>query len=151
MNIRRLARDAGLVIRRQWWVAKGERQRVIEERDRYKAWGEQQFARARVSDHAVYMLKAEHLGASVDVLRAVADRIDCEPGCERVSPFDWSTGVSECPLSDRGECPFDDACALRDLADALATHASAIEARRAETRSGSVHESATLAEGDAQP
>ncbi|MDH7973724.1 Gp49 family protein [Sphingomonas sp. AR_OL41] len=70
------------------------------------------------------MLKVEHRGASIDVLRAVADRIDCEPGCERVGRMDPSTGVTECPMLDRGECPFDDACQLRDLAAALETHAA---------------------------
>lgn len=138
--MRRLPYQAWLVVRRSWWIAIGERQRVTEERDRYKAWGEQQFARARAADHAVYILKVEHRGASVDVLRAVADRIDCEPGCEHVSPMDWSTGQSECHLSDRGECPFDDACALRELADALQTHAAyaqGMSAGTAETQSGS--------------
>lgn len=121
--LRRFPRDAYYVIRRSWWVARGERQRIIEERDRYKAWGERQFKRATDSDHAVYMLKVEHRGASVDLLRLIADQIDCEPGCENVSPMDWSTGVTECHLSDRGECPFDHACHLRDLAAALEIHA----------------------------
>lgn len=141
MNARRLLRDAGHVIRRQWWIARGERQRIIEERDRYKAWGEQQFARARKADHALWTLGADCLPASVDTLRLVADEIDCDPGCEHVGPMDPSTGAIECPLTDRGECPFDKACELRGLADALETYASAIEARRAATL-GAVHESA---------
>lgn len=119
--------NARRVIRRWWWIAISERERVIEERDRYKAWGEQQFNRARASDHAVYMLKVEHRGASVDLLRAIAEEIDCEPGCETVGPLDWSTGVSECHLSDRGECPFDKASQLRDLADALESMAARAE------------------------
>lgn len=121
-KIRRFLRDLANVIRRQWWIARGERQRVIEERDRYKEAADFRFKQMKEAWHAVHMLKLEHLPASVDVLNAVADRIDCEPGCEYVSPFDWSTGVSECPRMDRGECPFDDACALRDLALALDTY-----------------------------
>lgn len=125
-KVRRFIRDAGSVIRHQWWVARGERQRTIEERDRYKAWAEEQFARARKADHALWSLKADCLPASVDTLRAVADEIDCEPGCERVSPMDPTTGAHECPLSDRGECPFDKACELRGLADALETYARTV-------------------------
>lgn len=110
-----------------WWRSIGERERVIEERDRYKAWGDQQFKLARATDNAVYMLKVEHRGASVDLLRLIADQIDCEPGCENVGPMDMTTGVIECPLSDRGECPFDNACQLRDLAAALETVAKTKE------------------------
>jgi len=123
MTVRRFVRDLRYAIRRQWWVAIRERQRVIEERDRFKAWADVQFNRAREAEHAVYMLKAEHLPASIDTLRKVADDIDCGGDCEHVSPMDWSTGVRECHLSDRGECPFDDAYALRELASALETHA----------------------------
>lgn len=121
--LRRFPRDTYYVIRRSWWVARGERQRIIEERDRYKAWGEQQFKRATASENAVHMLKVEHRGASVDLLRHIADQIDCEPGCEDASPLDWSTGVTECHLSERGECRFEHACELRELAAALETRA----------------------------
>lgn len=119
IRISRTIRRSLEVARRWWWMATGERKRVIEERDHYKAWGEQQFARARAAEHAVYMLKVEHLPASIDTLKAVADAIDCEPGCDHVGPMDWSTGVIECPLLDLGECPFDQACELRELASAF--------------------------------
>jgi len=124
MKLRRFLRDTALVIRRQWWVARGERQRLIEEHDRASDWAAVQFDRARAAEHALWMLKADCLPASVDTLRAVAAEIDCEPGCESVSPMDWSTGVRECPRSDGGDCPFDKACELRDLADALETYAA---------------------------
>lgn len=112
------------VVVRWWWMASGERQRIIEERDRYKENAEFRFKQMREATHAVYMLGAECVPASVDTLRRVADQIDCGPDCEDVSPMDWSTGVRECHLSDRGECPFDDACELRDLAAALETYAA---------------------------
>ena len=124
MKIRRQLRDLKLAVRHQWWIATGERQRVMEERDRYRAWGEQQFKMARDAEHAVYMLKASNVVCSIDTLRRIADQIDCEPGCETVGPMDWSTGVSECPALDRGECPFADASELRDLAFALETNAT---------------------------
>jgi hypothetical protein len=120
--VRGLPRNLRRIIRHWWWLALGQREHTIEERDRYKAWGEQQYRRATAAEMAVHMLKVEHRGASVDVLRAVADEIDCEPGCDRAST-DYSTNVTECPLSDRGECPFDKACQLRELADALETKA----------------------------
>lgn len=127
MNMRRAIRDTRNVVRRWWWIAVNERQRTIEERDQYKAAAEQRYRQMVEYRDAAWTLKVEHRGASVDLLRTVADRIDCEPGCERVGPMDPSTGVIECPLSDRGECPFDDACQLRELAAALETHAALAE------------------------
>jgi len=150
MKVGRAIRDTRNVVRRWWWMARGERQRIIEERDQYKASSELRFRQMVEYRDAVYTLKVEHRGASVDVLRAVADRIDCEPGCARVSPMDWTTGVSECPLSDRGECPFDDACQLRELAAALETHASAIEARSDATGTGAAVGESAVAQPDAQ-
>lgn len=120
-----------------WWRSIGERERVAEERDRYKAWGKQQFERAAKAEHAVHMLKAEHRGASVDLLRMIADQIDCGPGCEQVGSMDMTTGVTECHLSDRGECPFDHACELRDLASALETVADRDSGSRSESRDAS--------------
>jgi hypothetical protein len=122
--LHRFPGEARRATRHIWWRWAGERDRVIAERDRNKAWAEEQFKRARASDHAVYMLKVEHRGASVDLLRQIADEITCEPGCEIVGPMDWTTGISECPRSDCGECPFEQASQLRDLAAALETYAA---------------------------
>lgn len=122
--LRRKLRDTRLVIRHLWWKATNERARVISERDHLRQHSADLLTRLRAAEHAVYMLKVEHLGSSIDTLRAVADQIDCGSDCEQVSPMDWSTGAHECHLSDRGECPLDDACQLRDLATALETHAA---------------------------
>lgn len=126
--LRRFPGEARRAIRHIWWRWTNERDRIVEERDRYKARAEEQFNRARASDHAVYMLEVEHRGASVDLLRQIADEIDCGPGCEIVGPMDMTTGVMECPRSDRGECPFDHASHLRDLASALDTWAATVDA-----------------------
>lgn len=125
-RLARFVRDTGSVIRRWWWIARGERQRIIGERDQYKAAAEMHFKQMVEYRDAIYELKVEHRGASVDLLRQIADQIDCEPGCEHVSPMDWTTGVSECHLSDCGECPFDQACQLRSLAAALETYAASV-------------------------
>lgn len=122
MTIRRFFRDLGYVIRRQWWIARGERQRVFEERDRWKEAAELRFTQMREYMHAVYDLGIECLPYNIETLRRVADQIDCGSDCEEVSPMDWSTGVRECQLSERGRCPFDDANGLRELAAALETH-----------------------------
>jgi hypothetical protein len=125
---RRFLRDTWSVVRRWWWIARGERQRIIAERDEWKTAAEVRFKQMREAFAAVHTLKVEHSGASVDLLLQVAEQIDCEPGCEHVSPMDWSTGVSECPRADRGTCPFDQACQLRDLAAALLTYADVTSA-----------------------
>lgn len=89
-----------------------------------KARLDELFKQARAAEAALHTLKVEHRGASIDTLRLVADQIDCGDGCEAVGPMDMSTGVRECDLSDRGECPFDHACELRDLASALEAQAA---------------------------
>lgn len=122
--LRRLPHETRRAIRHIWWRWTSERNRVIEERDRLAERNEFLFKWAKMSDQALYELKVEHRGATIETLRLIADEIDCEPGCERVSPMDWTTGVTECSLSDRGECPFDKACALRELATALETKAA---------------------------
>lgn len=123
--LRRLPGASRRAIRHIWWRWTSERDRVIEERDRLVERNEFLFKWAKASDQALYELKVEHRGASIETLRAIADEIDCGPNCETVSPMDWTTGVTECPASDRGECPFDKACALRELATALETKAAA--------------------------
>ena len=85
---------------------------------------EEQFKRATEYAHAVHTLKVEHRAADIDLLRQVADEIDCGGNahdCDHCGLMDWSTGVTECPLSDKGECAFDRASQLRGLADALET------------------------------
>lgn len=114
-------RNLRSALRRWWWVQIGERQRVIEERDRAKEWADIQFKRAREAEHALWALNADCLPSSIDVLRKVATEITCGDACEHTS-YDFSTNMTECPRSERGECPFDDAMQLTDLADALETY-----------------------------
>lgn len=122
-SVRRFFTDLWRVVQRSWWVARGERQRVLEENVRYRGWAEQSSERARSAERAVWELQASSVPCSVDVLRAVADEIDCDRGCE-TSWTDHSTNSTECSLSDRGECRSDKACQLRDLANALETYAA---------------------------
>jgi hypothetical protein len=61
-------------------------------------------------------------------LPMLADEIDCQDAntrCDRCGVMDPTTGVVECPRSDRGECDNDKAEELRDAAKLLAKLASA--------------------------
>ena len=77
----------------------------------------------RAAMHSLTYRKRE-----TDLLRQIADELDCGPDCETVSPMDWSTGTRECPASDRGECGLDKASGLRDLAQAIDIANAATEA-----------------------
>jgi len=123
-RFRRRLRQAREIVRRWWWIASGERQRVVDELDRYKSAADLRFKQMCEYRDALHVLQVEHRGASVDLLRQIADEIDCGPDCETFSPIDWETGVGECGLTDLGQCPFDHACGLRELADALETKAA---------------------------
>lgn len=57
-------------------------------------------------------------------LRAAADEIDCQPGCERCGFADPETGTTECPLTETTGCPNDTAENLRSWAKAVETRAA---------------------------
>ncbi len=124
VRVARLGRDLWSVARRTWWVARGERQRILVEnatlKNRVDFWHK---LMCEYRD-ALFELKIENLPASCDVLIAVADEIDCDPGCEVVGFACPETGAQECRLAERGTCPFDKASQLRALAAALTAHAS---------------------------
>lgn len=123
-DLRRFPKDLWSVIRRSWWIARGERQRVLEENENLKTMVDLRFKQMTEYRHAAWKLQAGNRLADIDLLREVADEIDCEPGCDDVGLMDASTGVVECPRGDGGDCPFDKACQLRELAAALETHAA---------------------------
>lgn len=102
-----------------WWRSRKSLLRLLQESRDYSNYA---FRRARNAEQALWVLKIENLICYIETLQRVADEIDCGSQCEYLSPMDPTTGVYECPQSDRGECPFDDATELRDLANALKTY-----------------------------
>lgn len=107
------------IARRWWWMASGERARVLADLEQCRARRDELFRLYVTARDALWNLSAGTVPAHVDLLRAVADEIDCGQACERIGPMDWSTGVRECPGTDHGDCAGDNAAQLRDLANAL--------------------------------
>ncbi|MDH7973723.1 hypothetical protein QH494_16140 [Sphingomonas sp. AR_OL41] len=53
MKIARRIDEARHIVRRWWWIASGEKQRILDEHAHFRRWGAEQFNRTRAADHAV--------------------------------------------------------------------------------------------------
>lgn len=123
--VKRFAKGLRSVALHWWWIVTSERERVMADNKGLKDRNDELFKLMADYRDALYQLKFEHRGASVDILRQVAVEIDCGNRCDFVSSMDWSTGVTECRRSDYGKCAFENAEQLRALARALEVFATA--------------------------
>lgn len=95
-------RELRSALRHIWWRWSNERARTLEQLDQARAYGREQFERARASDHIAYQFTYPPIGEGGALLLA-ADEISREgpnQPCEHASQ-EYDTGAWNCDLERR--------------------------------------------------
>jgi len=96
---------------------RAEVERLREERDGWKSECQDRHKRMCEARDALFQFQYP---PCPEMLRKIADEIDCGSSCEYCHT-EWDTNAHSCSRSDKGECTGEMAWSLREFADALAT------------------------------